>query len=196
MPEEVDVTTELVMPIISAIMTDPTGAGAVALIDQTPVPWNGWNPAELVESYATALGFWYQGYHDLEERTGKKGFYDNADTVYTSSYLPAESLAGINAYVERFEAANQAGCYLWRYFEPTGRLSVPHFALHNARDPAVPVFHQELYAEKVAEQGNEELLVQRIHNRYGHTAPFAAGEVFGAFEELVEWVDTGIQPTP
>ena len=105
-------------------------------------------------------------------------------------------MAGINALVDRFEASNQAKRYLWRYFEPTGRLSVPHLALHNARDPAVPVFHQSLYAAKVARQGNTDLFVQRISDRYGHTAPYAAAEVYGAFEELVDWVDTGIPPTP
>jgi pimeloyl-ACP methyl ester carboxylesterase len=193
-PEEVDITGDIVIPLVTAITTNSNGAGAIALIDQTPVPWV--NPAELVESYATALGFWYQGYHDLVERTGKKGFYDNADTVYTSSVLPPATMAGINAYVDRFEASNQAQRYLWRYFEPTGKLQVPHFALHNTRDPAVPVFHQELYAARVAEQGYADLLVQRITDRYGHTAPFEAVEVYGAFEELVEWVDTGIQPTP
>jgi hypothetical protein len=49
---------------------------------------------------------------------------------------------------------------------------------------------------ELAKQGNADLLVQRITDRYGHTAPFQADEVFGAFEELVEWVDTGIAPTP
>ena len=195
-PDEVDIMADIVIPFVTAMTIDPTGAGAIALVDQTPVPWDNANPAELVESYATALGFWYQGYHDLVERTGKKGFYDNSDTVYTSSYLPTEIMAGINAYVDRFEASNQAGRYLWRCFEPTGKLQVPHFALHNARDPAVPVFHQSIYAAKVAEQGNADLLVQRISDRYGHTAPFLADEVFEAFEELVDWVDTGITPMP
>ena len=133
----------------------------------------------------------------MVERTGKKGFYGNSDTVYTSSYpLPPEIMGGINAYAARFDASNQTVRYLWRYYEPTGNLSVPHFALHNARDPAVPVFHQVLYAEKVAEQGNSDRLVQRISDRYGHTGPFEAEEVFGAFEELVDWVDTGITPMP
>jgi pimeloyl-ACP methyl ester carboxylesterase len=195
-PEEIDVTADIVIPIVTAVTMDPTGAGAVALIDQTPVPWDFVNPAELVESYATALGFWYQGYGDVTARTGGKGFYDNADTVYTSSYLPPEIMAGINTYVDRFEASHQAERYLWRYFEPTGKLQSPHLALHNSRDPAVPVLHQALYAEKVAEQGNSDLLVQRISDRYGHTAPYAAAEVHGAFVELVEWVDTGVAPAP
>jgi hypothetical protein len=186
----------VVAPIITAITIDPTGAGAIALIDQTPVPWDFVNPNELVESYATALGFWYQGFDDVVERTGKKGFYDNSDVVYTSSFIPPVDMAGINAYVDRFEGSNQAARYLWRNYEPTGHLGMPHLALHNTRDPAVPVLHQALYAEKVAEQGDSDQLVQRITDRYGHTAPFSASEVFSAFEELVGWIDTGIAPSP
>lgn len=193
-PAEVDLTNDIIIPIITAITIDPTGAGAIALIDQTPVPYL--SGAELVESYATALGFWYQGYADVTERTGKKGFYDNSETVYTSSYLPPIVIEGINAYADRFEGSNQAARYLWRNYEPSGKLKMPHLALHNSRDPAVPVFHQALYAEKVLKQGDGNLLVQRITERYGHTSPFLAGEVFGAFEELVEWVDSGTAPTP
>ena len=98
-PPAVDLMTDIVIPIVTAITIDPTGAVAIALIDQTPVPWVSTNGAELVESYATALGFWYQGFHDVVERTGKKGFYDNSDTVHTSLYLPPSVPQGINPYV-------------------------------------------------------------------------------------------------
>lgn len=193
-PPGVDLLPAIVAPIISVITTNGMGAGAITLIDQTPVPWVNGN--ELVESYATALGFWYQGFDDVVARSSKKGFIDNADTVYTSTTLPPITIAGINAYVERYDASNQAAQYFRRYYEPIGKLAMPHLALHNSRDPAVPVFHQALYAEKVAEQGDSELLVQRITERYGHTSLFPAAEVFGAFEELVDWVDTGVAPTP
>jgi hypothetical protein len=105
-------------------------------------------------------------------------------------------MAGINAYVDRYEGSNQAERYLWRYFEPTGKISTPHLSLHNNRDPAVPVFHEALYAAAVAEQGNPDLLVQRITDRYGHSDTFSADELRGAFEELVDWVETGIAPAP
>jgi len=195
-PEGVDLMNEVVYPLIGAVTADPTGAGAIALIDQTPVPWDFVNGAELVQSYAVAMGFWYVYLDDVKGRTGDKGFYDNTQTVYTSSVLPDITMAGINAYVERFEGSNQAARYLWRYFEPTGKISTPHFSLHNSRDPAVPAFHETLYAEKVAEHGNSDLLVQRISDRYGHTETYPAAEVYGAFEELVDWVDTGTAPLP
>ena len=76
------------------------------------------------------------------------------------------------------------------------RLKIPHLALHNSRDPAVPVFHQAIYAELVEKRGDEDLLVQRISDRYGHTENFSTNEVFGAFVEMVEWVDTGVAPMP
>ena len=195
-PPGVDLMPDVVIPLVVAISTDPTGAGAISLIDQTPVPWDFVNGAELVESYATAFGFWYQGYDDVVARTGKKGFIDNSEIVYTSSFLPPEIIGGINAYAARFDGSNQAAQYLWRNYEPSGELDMPHLTLHNSRDPAVPVFHQALYAAKVAEQGDTDMLVQRITDRYGHSGPFDAVEMFGAFEELVEWVDTGIAPTP
>jgi len=195
-PPLTNVLTQVVVPTIDAITNNPTGAGAIALIDQTPVPWDFVNGVELVQSYAVMMGFWYIYLNDVSERTGGKGFYDNTETDYTSFILPDATMATINAYVERFEGSKQAERYLWRYFEPTGRISTPHFSLHNSRDPAVPVFHETLYAEVVAEQGNSDLLVQRVSDRYGHTETYPASEVYGAFEELVDWVDTGTAPLP
>jgi hypothetical protein len=195
-PPGVDLMSDVVVPIVTAITIDPTGAGAIALIDQTPVPWDYVNGAELVQSYANAIGFWYRGYGDVTDRTGGQGFYDNAETIYTSSYLPPATMDGINSYVARFDGSNQAARYLWRYYEPAGQLEMPHLALHNSRDPVTPLFHQALYADAVAEQGNEDMLVQRVSDRYGHSETFSAAEVYGAFEELVEWVDTGVAPTP
>jgi len=195
-PSGVDIMAEVVFPAINAITNNPTGAGAIALIDQTPVPWDFVNGAELVQSYAVIMGFWYIYLDDVSDRTGDKGFYDNTETVYTSALLPEMTMAGINAYVDRFEGSNQAQRYLWRYFEPSGKISHPHLSLHNSRDPAVPVFHEALYAGKVAEQGCSDLLVQRISDRYGHSDTIPAAEVYGAFEDLVDWVDTGVAPTP
>jgi pimeloyl-ACP methyl ester carboxylesterase len=195
-PEGIDIMLDVVYPLVGAMTVDPTGAGAIALIDQSPVPWDFVNGAELGQSYAIVMGFWYIYLDDVKARTGGSGFYDNTELVYTSSYLPQEIMAGINAYVDRYEGSNQAERYLWRYFEPTGKISTPHLSLHNNRDPAVPVFHEALYAAAVAEQGNPDLLVQRITDRYGHSDTFSADELRGAFEELVDWVETGIAPAP
>ncbi len=190
----VDLMNDVVIPVAIAIQTDPTGAGAIALIDQTPIPWT--DGTELVTSYATGLGFWYRGFADLEERTGSSAFFGNEDVVYTSSYLPPPMMDDVNLAVDRFEATRWAERYFRFNYEPTGRLRVPHLALHNERDPVTPLFHQALYAEKVENRGRQDLLVQRISERYGHTETFSADEVFGAFEELVEWVDSGVAPAP
>ena len=79
---------------------------------------------------------------------------------------------------------------------PTGDLRVPVLTVHTLRDPSVPIFHEALFAAAVTDQGREDLLVQRTLNRYGHTEAITAVEVFEAFEELVDWVDTGVQPAP
>jgi pimeloyl-ACP methyl ester carboxylesterase len=193
-PDGLNLTGDVVIPVVTAIQTDSTGAGAIALVDQTPVPWA--SGPELVESYVTALGFWHIGFADLAERTGSTAFFDNHETVYTSLALPLFIMDEINLVADRFEATPRAEHYIRVNYEPTGRLHVPHLALHNTRDPVVPVFHQALYAETVTEQGNADRLVQRFSDRYGHTGNFSAAEVFDAFEQLVDWVDTDVAPTP
>jgi len=192
-PDNVDLINEVVYPIVYAISADPTGAGGIAMLDQTPVPYA--SGPELVESFYRAIGFWYRGYDDVANRAGAS-FYGNQDTVYTSAILSSSVLDWINAYVERFEASNRAEKYLQLYYQPTGKLNIPHFALHNSRDPAVPVFHQTLYADLVDANGSADLLAQRITERYGHTETYPASEVYDAFSELVEWINNGVVPVP
>jgi pimeloyl-ACP methyl ester carboxylesterase len=193
-PPGVNLYTDVVFPVIDAITNNPTGAGGIALIDQTPVPWA--DGSELVTSYVTGLGFWYRGFADMAERTGTEAFFGNRKTVYTSAALPQSMMDDVNLAVDRFRASPRARKYFRKNYEPTGRLCMPHLALHNERDCVVPLFHQALYAEKVTKRGYADMLVQRFSPRYGHTETFSAAEVFGAFEEMVEWVDTGVAPTP
>ena len=193
-PPGLDLNADVVNPIMGAIQTNPTNAVGITMIDQTPLPWA--TDLELVQAYATSLGFWYRGSTDLAERSGSRAFFGNKNVKYTSSILPSATMEEVNAAVDRYEALRHARKYFHLNYEPTGRLCVPHLALHNARDPVVPVFHLALYAELVAEQGRKEMLVRRVIDRYGHTENFTADEVFEAFEELVEWVNTGVEPVP
>lgn len=193
-PPGLDLNADVVTPIMGAIQANPTHAVDITRIDQTPLLWE--TDPELVSAYANSIGFWYRGFADLAERPGSQAFFGNKNVKYTSSTLPSTRMADINATVDRYEASPQARKYYHLNYEPTGRLCGPHLALHNARDPAVPAFHLAIYAELVAKQGLEEMLAQRIIDRYGHTENFTADEVFGVFEELVEWVNTGVKPVP
>jgi pimeloyl-ACP methyl ester carboxylesterase len=196
-PPGTDLMGEVIYPIISTLSTNGNGAFAVTQIDQAPLAWE--TGEELVTSFVYALAFWYRGFDDMAERTGTTCFFDNADTVYTSSspYLPQEHVDLINQYAPRFGSSRRADWYFRRNYEPTGRLRIPMLGIQNSRDPVVPAsIHQARYAEKVARWRCSENLVQRTVDRFGHTENFTADEVVGAFEELVEWADTGIKPTP
>ena len=52
---------------------------------------------------------------------------------------------------------------------------------------------QQAYAERVADNGRSDLLVQRAIRDIGHCS-FATSEWETAFADLVDWVETGNRP--
>jgi pimeloyl-ACP methyl ester carboxylesterase len=169
-PREFDLMADVVYPVASAVQADPTGLGIISRIRQTPLP--GRDGAELLESLITAIGFNYRGIHDVLERTNGACPIDNFDTVYEAAapgLLPAEVLAMINANVQRLDRGIPTEELFERHYEPSGRLAIPMVALHNEFDPVVPLFHEDLYAAKVASWGRSHLLERRVITRYAHT---------------------------
>src|SRR4029079_13768175 len=53
LPAVTDITLGIVAPAVAAMTADPSGAAAIAAIDQTPVPFA--TATELIQSIATAL---------------------------------------------------------------------------------------------------------------------------------------------
>jgi fermentation-respiration switch protein FrsA (DUF1100 family) len=139
---------------------------------------------EIVQAALTVLGFNLRFTNDLLERTHGQPFYDNTRTVY-----PGDANAGVG----RFTASPAALNFLEHYFTPTGELQIPTLTLHTTRDPAIPFFHESLYAAAVASAGAGDLLVQRSVQRFGHCA-FTDAEVLSSFDALVSWVRTGRRP--
>jgi len=197
-PDNVDLTTDVIYPIAGAIQQNPECAFAITQIEQTPVPFT--SPNELVQSFATIIAYNYRGFADIMGRTHRHTPFDNHDTAY-SGPLPQEFLDGVNATVERYERTPDANAYLSHYFEPTGELEVPVVTLHAQWDPIVPVFHEEAYRQIVDAAGASDLLVQRIVPYYGHCQfadddPASVDVVVQAFADLVNWVENGIKPAP
>jgi hypothetical protein len=190
---DTDVTNEIVNPAIAAMQTDPTGALAVAQIDQTPVPFA--NPPELLQSIATALGGNASSYSDLAPELHDQPYFDNQNLQYTSATLPPQVLLATNAGVGRFSASPSALNYMDKYYKPSGALQIPMLMLSTSRDPVVPGFNQTSYSNAVTAAGHSDLLVQRTVDRYGH-CNFTPGELATAFSDLVGWVEFGIKPAP
>jgi pimeloyl-ACP methyl ester carboxylesterase len=197
-PPGVDLMNDVVLPAIAAVTADPTGLAAISVVDQTPLP--GDTPEELVESLVRALGYNFRAFGDVFDRTHDHYPFDNSGTVYSSSMLPGWLLDAINAGVDRFESTPDARAYMRHYYEPTGELEIPVLTLHGNQDPVAPIFNETMYAQAVADAGKSDLLVQRTIDEYFHTEYYLTDPgvtaMLQAFQDLVNWVENGIKPTP
>ena len=191
MPIGLNLNTQVLGPAQFAIVSNPTGAGAMARIAQIPLPFA--SGPELVQSILTAIAFDARGADDLLDRTHGHSPFDNSATEYTG-WLPAPLLGDLNNRVARFTETPDAANYLSRYYEPSGDLRIPTLSIHTTRDPVVPIFHEGVYAGRATTKGANSMLVQRSITRYGHCT-FAIGEMTNAFRTLADWVSTGVRPT-
>ncbi len=122
---------------------------------------------------------------------------DNADKVYQVDDDPALSPLEIalNDSVTRV-AQDPQGRHpngLAQVPVISGDISIPVLSMHTLGDLFVPFMMQQRYAERVADQGASDLLVQRAIRDVGHCA-FSPDEWTTAFADLVTWVEDGVRP--
>lgn len=122
---------------------------------------------------------------------------DNADTVYQFDTDPTLTAAeqALNDAIFRISADPQGRHKngLAQVPKISGDISVPVLTLHNLGDLFVPVHNEIVYAERVAEQGKSDLLVQRAIRGVNHCG-FTGIELATAFNDLVDWVENGVKP--
>lgn len=176
-------------PLIAAVSGSPNQLGA--LLCMTSLPYA--SGTEAVTSLLNALGFQWQGGADLLDRTHGHQLYDNTGVRYGCPALPAALVDAINARVVRYQATPDARNFLDQYYEPDGNLAIPVLTLHTTRDPVVPLFHEDLYRDRVAAAGRSSWLLQRRVTRYGHVN-FSPTEIIAAFVDLAKWAETGQKP--
>ena len=122
---------------------------------------------------------------------------DNADVVYQFDTDPA--LSGheqeFNGDVLRLERDPQSVASRGIAGLPpvTGDIDRPVLTLHNLGDLFVPFHMETIYADRVAEHGKSDLLVQRAIRGVDH-CDFTGVELMTAFTDLVAWVNTGVKP--
>jgi pimeloyl-ACP methyl ester carboxylesterase len=194
MPPDVDPNTDVIPQAVAAITADPTGAGIIFQLDQTPIP--GSTPNEKVFALVYALAWHSRGVNDLLNRVHGHLPYGNASTTYSSANPAlAGVLALVNATIDRYAATNDAVAWAQKNYEPTGFLGFPVLTLHTTMDQSVLFQHEGRYFDRVNAAGYSALLVQRQINRFGHCA-FAEAEVMAAFTDLANWVENGVKPSP
>jgi len=176
-------------------------SGAPVLPFGPPYPAN-LTVASIATSAGYAAGFSLTFTNDLLARVDNRIPVDNTDTEYAGSF--DDEL--LNATIARYDDEQPAVAYFRRLYETTGRIRTKVLSLHTRWDPAVPAFHEAVYAEKVAAAGRSDQLVQRIYPAYGHCDPEMFGTapydpVFMAatladFDSLVAWASGGPRPAP
>jgi pimeloyl-ACP methyl ester carboxylesterase len=160
----------------------------------TQIPFNFADASEAVSSAMSVVGFNVIYAEDALAHTHNRPPIDNTQTVYHDALYPAFDPL-INATAERFDSTPDAVNYIDKYFTPTGMINVPVYTIHTTRDPLAPIWHEALFAGKVASAGRSAFLVQKPIDRWGHCS-FTVQEQLDAFDALIHWVVTGVKPTP
>lgn len=155
--------------------------------DEAFAYWNG---------FPTATGF---GNFTFDLATGDGSLpnsdglvvVDNSDTRYqfddNSGLTPAERQLNNDIFrVERDRRSRQSE-------QITGDLRDRVLSLHNLGDLFVPFHNQVVYANDVRNAGKSNRLVQRAIRGVGH-CDFTEWELTTAFDDLINWVETGERP--
>ncbi|SFG64321.1 Prolyl oligopeptidase family protein [Halobacillus alkaliphilus] len=122
---------------------------------------------------------------------------DNTDSVYqldSNSELSVEEMdlaEKIPEITADPQARNKNG--LSKIPRISGELHQPVLTLHTLGDLFVPFSMEQLYAEKVAANGDSDLLVSRAVRAVGH-CEFTPEEETEGFADLTDWVENGIKP--
>lgn len=150
------------------------------------------NPTEAFLSAMNVVGF--NVIYMEDTHTHNRLAFDNTQTVYHDPLTPSNDPL-INSLAGRFSSSPDAVNYNDHYYSPTGMINAPVYAIHTTRDPIVPIWHESLFAGKVAAAGRSEFLAQKSVDRWGHLS-FTAQERLDAFDALISWITTGVKPAP
>jgi pimeloyl-ACP methyl ester carboxylesterase len=75
----------------------------------------------------------------------------------------------------------------------SGDISIPVLSTHTLGELFVPFHMQQIYARRVADHGQADLLVTRAIRDISHCS-LSSPERIAAFDDLVAWVETGVRP--
>jgi pimeloyl-ACP methyl ester carboxylesterase len=169
-------------------VTELRSGGDRPIFDQGFIFWNSPILGDFLFGLGTGTG----------TLTKVKGMaVDNVDRIYQfddDPALTAEEQA-LNENVLRVERDPQSKHPNGLANVPvvSGDITIPVLTLHTIGDLFVPFSMEQIYAQRVAENGASHLLVQRAIRDFGHCT-FTAEELIMGFVDLVSWVKYGIRP--
>ena len=175
----------------NAVLSNP--GPAYELANALPVPMPYANDVELGYIVGTQIFFGDPVLlGEFQDRAHSDDVFDNSTTVYSGT----GDDAGLNAGVDRFESSPQARNFFDAWYSPSGDLSAPVLSLRTTRDQTVSPYLDVLFADRVAAAGKSDMFVWRQVDRFGHCNIDSANEYGPAFDDLVNWVENGVMPTP
>ena len=186
-----ELNARVVGPAYAAVLANPSGFGAMTLLDQTPLA--GRNATEKLTTLLNVLGYQALGANDVFQRANNEGTFDNMGLTYSSAFLPPSLLVALNSAVARYDAGKHAERWMERNYEPTGDLGIPMLTLHKRYDRLVPFAHEAAYRDVVTAAGAGAKLRQRTVDDYGH-CEFGVDTMVSNFQDLVHWVESGTVP--
>ena len=129
--------------------------------------------------------------------TFQGGTIENPDTIYQLDFDPAVSAAeqALNDSIQRLALDPQSRHPNGLGGIPaiSGNLSIPVLSLHTIGDFFVPFSMEQIYANRVAANGDSDLLVSRAYRDVLHCG-FTVAEQEQGFADLVNWVENGVKP--
>jgi pimeloyl-ACP methyl ester carboxylesterase len=176
---------------MGAVLANP--GPAYELMNALPVPMPYASDFEMALTIGTQIFFGDPAIlEEIKMRAHSSDIFDNSMTVYAGTSDDAD----LNAKVDRFESSPQADNFFNTWYTPSGDLPAPVLSLRTTRDQVVSPNLDKQFAARAAASGNADMLVRRQVDRFGHCDIDSATEYGPAFDDLVNWVENGVMPTP
>ena len=176
---------------MGAVLANPAPAHELAAALPVPI--------EFADDFELAVTIGYQIFFgdpvildELKMRAHSRAVFDNSMTAYTGTSDDGD----LNATVDRFESTPQSRNWFDHWYTPSGDLTAPVLSIRTTRDPVVSPYLDPLFAARVAAAGKSDLFSFRQIDRFGHCAIDSPTEYGPAFDDLVNWVENGVIPTP
>lgn len=115
----------------------------------------------------------------------------NLNTIYDGFGFKDPEL---NKNVKRYAADPEIQRQALEFHTPTGEISDPVLALHTTYDELLPAYSYEYYDQITLVKGTSDLYHQQYVVRDGHCF-FTFEETSEAFDQLINWIETGKKPT-
>ena len=127
----------------------------------------------------------------VQLRTQGRNPFGNEGVRYSGS----DDDVALNAGVQRYRADPQAVATFDADAGLSGRIGVPVLTVHAVNDPIAFVELQSAFGQTLAQAGNTQRLVQTYTDDAQHS--YLSDPVYPTlFAALLQWVDSGVRPTP